>query len=52
MGFQKIYVMRGPWGLTAVLQLIYELGKNCCGQDGNVETLEALQKVLAELKRK
>ena len=32
MGFQKMYGLRGPWGLTAVLQLIYELRKNCCGR--------------------
>ena len=25
MGFQKIYSLRGPCGLTAVLQVIYEL---------------------------
>ena len=31
MGFQKIYDLRGPWGLTALFQLIYELRKNCCG---------------------
>ena len=31
MGFQKIYGLRGPWGLTAVLQPIYEHRKNCCG---------------------
>ena len=34
MGFQKIYDLRGPWGLTAVFQLIYELRKNCCGWTG------------------
>ena len=34
MGFQKIYDLRGPWGLTAVFQLIYELRKNCCGRTG------------------
>ena len=27
-----MYGLRGPWGLTAVLQLIYELRKNCCGR--------------------
>ena len=32
MGFQKIYDLRSPWGLTAVFQLIYELRKNCCGR--------------------
>ena len=32
ISFQKIYGLRGTWGLTAVLQLIYELRKNCCGR--------------------
>ena len=31
ISFQKIYGLRGTWSLTAVLQLIYELRKNCCG---------------------
>ena len=37
MGFQKIYGLRGPWGLTAVLQLICELRKNCCGTGGRIQ---------------
>ena len=37
MGFQKIYGLRGPWGLTAVLQLISELRKNCCGAGGRIQ---------------
>ena len=53
-GFQKIYHLRGPWGLAAVLQLIYELRKNCCGTGGRVDGTEkskVLQEVLADLKR-
>ena len=34
ISFHKIYSLRGTWGLGAVLQLIYELRKNCCGRDG------------------
>ena len=37
MGFQKIYDLRGPWGLTAVFQLIYELRKNWRGWTGRVD---------------
>ena len=40
MGFQKIHGSRGPWGLTAVLQLIYELKKNCCERDGTGGDIE------------
>ena len=32
MGFQKIYDLRGPWGRTAVFQLICELRKNWRGR--------------------
>ena len=49
-GFQRIYGLRGPWGLTAVIQLIYELRKNCCGTGGR-EKSKALQEVFADLKR-
>ena len=31
ISIHKICNLRGPWGLTAVFQLIYELMKNCCG---------------------
>ena len=31
ISFQKIYGLRGTRGVMAVLQLIYELRKNCCG---------------------
>ena len=34
ISFHKIYGFRGTRGLRAVLQLIYELRKNCCGRDG------------------
>ena len=38
ISFQKIYGLRGPWGLPAVLQLIYELRKNWRGRvDGTGE---------------
>ena len=38
ISFQKIYGLRGTWGLTAVLQLIYELRKYCCRRvDGTGE---------------
>ena len=37
--------------MTAVLQLIYELRKNCCGwTGGRTETSKVLQEVLADLK--
>ena len=38
--------------LTAVLQLIYELRKNCCGRDGWTDGWKSkvLQEVLADLK--
>ena len=52
MGFQKIYDLRGPWGLTAVFQLIYELRKNWRGRvDGTGrEKSKVLQEVLADPK--
>ena len=37
MSFLKMYGLRGTRGLGAVLQLIYELRKNCCGRDGDIE---------------
>ena len=50
ISFQKIYGLRGTWGLTAVLQLIYELRKNCCGRVDGTGKLKVLQEVLADLK--
>ena len=35
MGFQKTYGLRGPWGRTAVLQLIFDLRKTCYGTGGH-----------------
>ena len=35
-----------------MLQLIYELRKNCCGTDGRKEKSKVLQEVLADLKRR
>ena len=34
-----------------MLQLVYELRKNCCGTDGRVEKWKVLQEVLADLKK-
>ena len=52
ISFQKIYGLRGTRGLTAVLQLIYELRKNCFGWTGRGGwTSKVLQEVLADLKK-
>ena len=49
ISFHKIYGLRGNWGLRAVLQLIHELRKNCCGTGGRVDgTSKVLQKVFAD----
>ena len=51
MNFQKIYGFRGPWGVTAVLQLIYVLRKNCCGTGGRDGNRRFYKEVLADLKK-
>ena len=50
MGSHKIYGFRGPWGLTAVLQLFYELRhqEKLLRVDGRES--KALQEVPADLK--
>ena len=48
MSFQKMYGLRGPWGQTAVLQLIYELrpkwNKNKNNNNNNNKTQNAVSR--------